>query len=153
MFSRVFRVIIILFSIYSCKIGAGIFPDAERYVLSSKEEHVIEAIKSFKLQNPEFKVPTRTKLKDGRRPIGGQKHWYIFYFYIPERNEILYTWVRETSKKNKTIFALVSVNKGLEIGNWEKVNVDLSRSENRIIKQIFKERIVNEVSKQLKKWR
>ncbi len=77
-------------------------------------------------------------------------HWYKFYFYYTEENQIIYTWTR-SFEKGKTKFAFVSVNDGLKLVNWRDINHDFNRSENKEQKRKFEERILKKIEEILRK--
>lgn len=126
----------------SCDFAPGSYPYAEKYVLNTNEKDLIKAIDFFKKGNPKYKVPQIVGLKDGRN--NADDYWYHIYFYYPEENQIVYTWVR-LEEKNKIVFALVSINEGLTLGNWKVINKDYSSKENAEQKKKFEDRILKKV--------
>ena len=110
----------------ACNLAPGSYPYAEEYEVNLNEPALIESIKKFKINNPQYNVPEEIQLKDGRNDE--QDLWYHIYFYFPDENQILYTWTR-TSGKQTTTFALVSINQGLIIGKWKEINKDFSDEE------------------------
>ena len=131
----------------------GSYPYAETYELDSSEEEVKSAINKFKQEHPEYIVPKVTisnqdscDLSDGQSKEPG--YWYFVYFYYPQENQIICTWTRPNGK-NKTTFAFVSINDGLNLGNWKDINKDFSYSENKIEKKKFEERILNKIKERL----
>jgi hypothetical protein len=75
-------------------------------------------------------------------------HWYKFFFYDKERNQILFTWTRP-SGPNTTTFAFVAINNGLDLGHWKDINDDFGFFENRKIKRSFEETILKRVKENL----
>lgn len=132
----------------SCNLSPGSYPNAEIYEFRSNETVIISAVESFKNNNPDYCVPEQTKLKDGKSNDRND-HWYHIYFYYKDKNCIIYTWVRQISK-DMTSFAFVSVNEGLNLGNWKDINKDFSHNENKLQKEMFEQRILNEIKKQIK---
>lgn len=124
----------------------GSYPYAEVYKIDAPEENVIKAIKQFKTSHSEFIVPNVTIKKSGSFNLSeseGRKensHWYLNYFYDKEEDQILLTWTRP-SENNKTDLALVSINQGLDLGNWKEVNKEFEDAENEKIKTKF-ERLI-----------
>jgi hypothetical protein len=112
--------------------GPGSYPYSENYELSAPEKDVIEAVKDFKTKRPDMIAPNLIS-SEGRRD---SSYYYFVYFYLPHSNEILLSWIRQ-SYDGTTNFNLVSVNKGLDLGNWKRVNEDLSSEDNRRIKYEF----------------
>ncbi|MFL0685037.1 MAG: hypothetical protein ACJLTB_17790 [Algoriphagus aquaeductus] len=147
-YKRSFLVLIFLLRITACNFAPGSYPYREEYELNSRESRVIEVIKEFKEDNPEFIVPSQTQLSDGRNDEEGQEYWYHIYFYYPEENQIIYTWTRP-AENGKTTFALISINDGLTLGKWKEINKDFNRSENRDEKNKFEERILNKIKAKL----
>ncbi len=145
-----FLLVLVLFSISSCVLSSGSYPFAETYELDYSEEEVKSAIKKFKNEHPEFNVPLVTINNKGKYSLLDEKvgdpnpHWFKFYFYYKNENQILYTWTRIESK-TETIFAFVSINKGLDIGNWELINDSFSRAENKEHLKRFEKCILSKV--------
>lgn len=143
-------IVLLLITVSSCILSAGSYPYAERYELDYSEEEVKSAIERLKKEHLEFNPPTVTINNQGVHHLSDEKfgdpnpHWHSFYFYLKKENEILLTWTR-TKSKNKTTFAFVSINKGLNIGNWELINDSFSRSENKEHLKRFEERILSKV--------
>ena len=146
LFLKSFLVIILFLKIIACNFSPGSYPYAEEYLINANEATLVEAIKDFKKNNPQYIVPEQTKLKDGRN--SEKDYWYHIYFYYKEENKIIYTWTRP-AEKGKTTFAFVSINDGLTIGNWKEINKDFSNSENSEEKKKFEERILNKIKEKL----
>lgn len=126
-------------------LAAGSYPYAETYELEYSENEVIEAITQFKTQYPERTVPIlpdSSTLEDGRR--NDSDHWFHVYFYNVAKNQILNTWTSPAGR-NKTTFAFISVNNGLELGNWKILNKDFDAEENRKLKNEFEVDILNPI--------
>ena len=136
-------IVFILTTIMSCDFGGGSYPYVERYEIHMSENQLIEVIKNFKKNNPQYNVPNTLELTEGRDTTKID-HWYHMYFYFPKENQILYTWTRPIDKNNTT-FAFVSVNEGLKIGSWKRINKDFTDEQNEAEKKIFEERIVNKI--------
>lgn len=117
----------------------GSYPYAELYESDEDYSVFLDKIKSFKENNPKYQVPNEVGVTDGQF-----KHWYRVYFYFPEENEVLYTWVRKGAG-GKTTFALVSINKGLEVGNWKRINKDFNEFENTKYKKQFEKLILDKL--------
>lgn len=131
--------ILVLLILSSCSFAPGSYPYAERYEVDVEYSVFIERINSFKKANPEYKTPDNLGLLDGKL-----KHWYKVYFFLAEENEILYTWVQKTTD-GKTTFAFVSINEGLELGNWKDINHDYSDLENDKHKEKFEKLILEKL--------
>lgn len=137
----------------SCNFAPGSYPNAETYELHYAENEVKEAIGKVKENNPNFLVPKVTINNQGSWDLLDEQtqdppYWYKIYFYYKDENQILFTWIRP-SGKNRTTFAFVSINNGLDIGNWKDINKDFEGSDNEEQKKKFEQRILNEVKRQL----
>lgn len=130
----------------SCSLAPGSYPYAERYEINCSESDLILAIEKFKMENPEFNLPSQAQLKDGRRDEND--HWYHVYFYYEKENKIVKTWVRKVSE-GTTTFAFVAINDGLALGKWKDINNGYSKKENNIQKGKFERLILNEIKKQI----
>lgn len=138
---------------FGCNFAPGSYPYAEEYELSYSEEKVKSAITKFKEKHPEYRVPKVTiNHKDTTDLADGQSNEpngiYSVYFYYKDEDKILFTWIRPSGNE-KTTLALVSINNGLDIGNWKDINKDFGSSENKGEKQKFEERILNDIKKEL----
>ncbi len=137
------------------KVGAGSYCNAEIFELNSSEENVIDAINKFKSDNPEYVTPDITinnQRKGNLSESEGRKdnsHWYMVYFYYKDKNQIVFTWTRPSFEDNKTDFAFVGLNDGLDLGHWKDINKDFGFTENRIVKKEFEERILNKIKANL----
>ena len=145
--NRIYPLLICLFLIAlgnSCNnISAGSYPYAQRYRLKIKEKDLIEVIKKFKYDNPDYCVPEEVKLIDGRR--NEKELWYHIYFYYKDENILVNTWIRQKDQEYTT-FAFVALNEGLTLGNWKDVNNDFTNEENERVKEIFEQRILNKIN-------
>lgn len=135
----------------SCWLAPGSYPYAELYVLDFPEEDVSKAIMRFKDEHKEYTVPKVTINGQGAWQLPDERtkdpsFWFKFYFYYEKEDQILYTWIRPVNN-HKTTFAFVSINQGLNIGNWKDINHDYSNSVNKEHKERFEARILTEVKK------
>lgn len=133
----------------SCKdfnFGAGSFPYAETYTINSPEEKVIDRINTLKEDNADCVVPKfqwegkEIELFDERK-----SHWYYFYFYLKDKNQIIMFWTKEAVDPNLTTVALIGVRDGVGLGNWRTINKDLTEEEDIEIKKIFEDRILSKI--------
>jgi hypothetical protein len=124
----------------------------EEYELHYAEERVIEAIKKLKDQDKDLALPKVTIVNTGPFDMPDRKQedieGYAFYFYDKDDDIVLFTLTRP-SGKNSTIFALVSVNEGLDLGYWKDVNRDIGFFKNRRIKRSFEETVLRRVKENL----
>lgn len=126
-------------------VAPGNYSHAERYTLNGNIDSVISIIENFKNENPEYNIPKALVLEDKKKD-----YWFFIYFYYQDKNQILCTWLRSDGK-TKTTFAFVSVNEGLDLGNWKDVNNDFGFFENRRIKKEFEEKILDKIKENIKK--
>ncbi len=129
-----------------CNLAPGSYPNAELYEIKVSEKRLIEAVKEFKANNPEYNVPDDIPLLDGRRD--NQDHWYHFYFFDSDRNQTIKTWVR-SSGKDKTNFALIAVYDPNFNKRWKFVNKDFDWEIDKQVKKRFEDEILNPVKKTL----
>lgn len=144
-----------LFLLYklACMFSPGSYPFAERYELNYPEHKVIDAIKELKSSDKELIVPKVTINGNGQFDLNDGKndktdYWHKFYFYDKNKEQIILTWTRP-SGKNTTTFAFVSINNGLDIGNWQEINDDFGYFENKKLKENLKEKILKRVKEKL----
>lgn len=131
-----------IFFISCSNFAAGSYPYAEEYIINADNNDLISAIDFFKKNNPQYIVPSDVGVLDGKKEHGD--YWYNIYFFYPEENQIVFTWVR-AEEKNQSTFALVSINNGQTLGNWKDINKDFSRAENIKQKKNFEDRILKKV--------
>jgi len=131
----------------------GTYSNVKKYELNYSEEEISTAINVLKKKHPELVVPEVTinntkkiELLDGKSKQNSNLQ--KFYFYIKDENKILYIWI-SPDNKNKTTLAFVSVNHGLNLGNWKHINKDLSTSENDSIIEKFEKLILNNLQNEL----
>jgi len=134
--------VILLQLILCCDFAPGSYPYAELYKINSTENELIELIRKYKLDNPQYNVPPQVNLIDGR--TNKQDPWCHVYFFYKDKNEIVNAWVRDQGK-GKVVFALHAINKGLTLGNWKRINKDFGYSENSDAKAEFENRVLNKI--------
>ena len=142
-----FSKIIILFCLpfLSCNFASGSYPFAERFEINAPEISVIEAVNSFKKNNPIFIVPENYGFFDGKTKPN--EHWFHLYFYNIDKNEIYYCWTRPKTKKITT-FALISVK--INDSKWLDINHDLSDDANKKIIDYFSKNILSKIKAYIK---
>jgi len=131
----------------------GSYPFAERYELNYPEHKVIDAINKLKSSDKELVVPKVTINGNGQFDLNDGNndktdYWHKFYFYDKNKEQITLTWTRP-SGKNTTTFAFISINNGLDIGNWQEINDDFGYFENKKLKENFEEVILKRVKEKL----
>jgi hypothetical protein len=131
----------------SCNIP-GSYAYAEEYTLQCEESELFKLVTTFKLENPQFKVPDSMGLMDGRHD--STDYWYHVYFYSEKENEIFKTWIR-IHERGKTTCALVAINQDLKFGHWKEINHGFDFFENRRQKRIFEKRILDPIKEELAK--
>lgn len=148
-------VFVLILNSTSCNLAPGSYPYAEKYELNYSEEDVKTAINKFKMDNSEYIVPKVTVNNEGAwnltdEPTKNPAYWYKFYFYYEDENKILLTWTRPAGK-DKTTFAFVSINEGLNLGNWKDINKDFNSTVSKNEKLKFEERILKKIKQELSK--
>lgn len=131
--------LLLLATLASCNLSPGSYPNAEIYEFGVTEDELIKIIELVKKENPEINLTQSVKI-----PNGGtselmderRDNWYSFYFYYPDKNQIVKTWTRSTFD-GTTNFAFVGVNQGLTLGNWSDPNAErIEEFEQRILAKI-----------------
>ncbi len=114
---------------FGMSLAPGSYPYAKVYEFAIPEDSLIRIIEEFKAENPELDMTHQVALPDGSLHCleggrnGSSDYWYNFYFYYPDKDQIVFTWTRPKTRTS-TSFALVSWHHGLTLGNWVDVNKD-----------------------------
>jgi hypothetical protein len=133
----------------------GSYARAEIYELEISEDSLIQIIKVFKIENPDLVLPQpvnhpellKYTLQDGRKD--STDYWYHIYFYYPDKNQIVHTWIRQNTRTS-TQFAFVGLNNGMTLGNWQMVNESFWWWKNKPIKNEFDNRILKKIEEKIK---
>ncbi len=136
-------------------LAPGSYARAEIYQLNISEDSLVQVIRDFKNENPDLvltkpvHIPNGLEynLMDGRSD--STDDWYHSYFYYPDKNQIVNTWIRKDTRKT-TQFAFVSLNNGLTLGNWITVNESILWWKNKPIKEEFEHRILKKLENKMK---
>lgn len=112
----------------------GLYPNAEMYEINLKDSTLISKIQKFKMSNSVFEVPNKIGLTDGY--FGEHKERFGFYFYLKNENKTIFIWVRALTLSQAQL-AFVSVNEGVELGNWKELNNDYDFFETRKERERF----------------
>lgn len=129
---------------------AGSYYYAEPYLLDISRTDLIDKIRKFKDENPEYKSITiesgipEEYPKDHRGEL-----FYSFYFYLPEKEMIVHSVMNmsEQISDNPANFAFTGVTKNKNLGGWKSINTrDLSRKENKEIKRMFETEILSKLA-------
>jgi hypothetical protein len=131
----------ILFAFYSCNLAPGSYPYAEVYEFDVSEGVLIKAVEEFKSDNPKYALPNQERFVDGKRDE--KDHWYHIWFYYPDRNKVVKSWIRG----NKIAF--IGIGDGMDLSNYKEINKDFGYSENKEEKKKFEERILNKIKEKL----
>lgn len=135
---KIFYILIVSFFVFtSCNLAPGSYPYAEIYEFEVSETVLINAVETFKKENPEYCLSNPERFKDGRR--NAKDHWYHIWFYYSKNNKIVKCWVRN----NKIAF--VGLGDGLSLDNYMEVNKDFPRKENKVQKEKFEKEILNRI--------
>jgi hypothetical protein len=147
--------LVIMFLWVGSNMAPGSYVYAEEYELPYSEIDVKAAIAAVKEDHPELRVPKVSI--NGSAPFVLQDEqtkdselWYKVYFYYPKDDKIILTLLRP-SGKDKSKLSVVSVNDGLELGNWKQINKDFDDDVNRQLKEEFKIQILDPLERKLKK--
>ena len=142
-----FIVLTIIISFYAIKkiapfFYSGAYPFAETYKLGIRDSLLIKQIQKFKQNNPIYIVPKQCELADHFDK--SYNDLFIIFFYYKKENKIIRTWVSHLDS-NTSQLGIVSINSGLDIGNWKDLNdeidenesnEEISKFENRILKKL-----------------
>ncbi|MDI6033690.1 hypothetical protein QLS91_11445 [Flavobacterium sp. LB2P84] len=128
----------ILFVFTSCDFAPGSYPFSEIYEFDVSEEVLIKAVEEFKTDNPKYVLSNQERFIDGKRDK--KDHWYHIWFYYPDRNKVVKSWIRG----NKIAF--VGIGDGMDLSNYKEINKDFSRQENKNEKEIFERLILDEIN-------
>ena len=131
----------IAFTFSSCSFAPGSYPYAEVYEFDVSEEVLINAVEEFKSNNPKYVLLNQERFIDGRR--NKKDHWYHIWFYYPDRNKIVKSWIRG----NK--IALIGIGDGMDLKNYKEINKDFARQANKKQKERFERLILNEIKKNI----
>lgn len=127
-----------MFFFTSCDFGPESYPYAEIYEFDVSEEVLIKAVEEFKTDNPKYVLSNQERFIDGKRDE--KDHWYHIWFYYPDRNKVVKSWIRG----NKIAF--VGIGDGMDLSNYKEINKDFSRQENKNEKEIFERLILDKIN-------
>ena len=135
----------LIFSQGCAVFAVGLFPFAEKYVVNYEVNEVIEAVKRFKREYPEYRVSATTSIRLVDK-YNKEFGYHKFYFYYPDKNMILYTFLMYPSdfEGSELHFGFSSINEGQQIPNWKDLNdirYGYGYFESRKLKAEFEERI------------
>lgn len=124
----------------------GSYPYVEKYEFNVSEEELINEINKLKDSEPYLKVPDNYGLVDGRKK--SNDHWYHFYIFYTEEQEIINCWVRASSSTSTDLGFVSIINK---YGKSKLLNKDFNNSESNEQKKKFEERFINKLKKLIDK--
>jgi hypothetical protein len=128
-------------------LSSGSYPFAEVYELPISEEELIEIIKQVKKENPEITLNNAVRIQNsGISYLTDQRdsHWFSFYFYYPDKNQIIHTWTRSTFEGTSQL-AFAGISDGLTFGKWTTANQSFWWWQNNERKSEFEERILSQI--------
>lgn len=128
---------------------SGSYPFVQSWSFNVTEEQLIEIIKEIKTENPDLQVPGDTSLTSGRH-----SYWFFIDFYNKDKQEVVSTWTRESTKSSTTL-ALVSYHQhtGNEYGfglERKLINRDFWKVENDNRIKRFETMIVDKIREKIK---
>jgi hypothetical protein len=130
---KVYVVFLMLTLMLGCNLSSGSYPYAEEYELNYSTDDVLLAIEKLKKSNACFTVPKVTI--DGKQYFDLQDEkastaqaFNLVYFYNPIEKQIILTHLQPKAT-GITSIAVVSINEGLQIGNWKDINKDFNHPE------------------------
>ena len=136
--------LVFLMYVMAWKIAPGSYPKAEIYEFAISEDSLLLIIDEWKKENPTYNIK-EVAILDHKN-----KHWNYRYFYYPDKDLKLMTYVRRSSTEpNVTHFAFVSISSGLSWGNWTDVNESFWWWNNSSEKEEFERRILNPIRKKI----
>lgn len=133
----------------SCIVGSGFYPYAEKYVFDIYRDELIDNVDKFKEENPEYKVMTTFQSGIIGEHDGINGGFYNFYFYFKSIDSKVHCIINmsEFIDEKPTYFMLASISRGKEFrGEAKMVNTkDLTRKENKEIKNLFETEILDHI--------
>jgi len=146
----------LLFYYIGWSFSPGSYSKAEIYKLEISEDSLIQIIKEVKLENPNLELKQMVRIPNGQdfQLTEGRQdssdYWYDIYFYYPDKQQIVKTWIRPNFESGVD-FAFVALNNGLTLGNWVDVNQYFWWWKNKPIKTEFENRILEKIKQKIKK--
>lgn len=141
--------VIVLLAFSSCDMFlAGSYPYAESYRFECSRSELIERIAEFKKVNPEFQPVQMSKdsIVESYPKDGQTDFFYHFYFYIDSLNLYIHCAMNK-NEQNPTDLLFTGVTKSKNMAYWKRINEDLPRKENKMIKKIFESEILDNLGK------
>lgn len=128
----IFIVIFLVMIFFIAKaFSPGSYNDVLRFKVEASEREVVEKIDSVKrLNKSDVYLKTRGYV-DGRKD--NTDHWYHFYVYYSDTDEIINCWVRGDYDGGSTI-AIVSINSN---DKWKRLDKDFNSNDKKSIKERF----------------
>ena len=129
------------FAFWGIMVGSGNYGYAQRYVFDVSSGNLIKAIEDLKMDSLNFSLSDNIDELDSIDTANSHFHVEVYL----KKQDISFVFFIELDdrKLNSSELYLVSVNNGTGIGDWKTINRDLKRDENRKVKRIFEEEILN----------
>jgi hypothetical protein len=129
-------------------LGAGPYGYAQQYEFNVSKDQLIKSIERFKSENIAFDPPQNSTENDTLDTL--TTHFNVKVYY-PDERTIVYFFINDDGDNNgKSFINLVSVDEGLNQGNYKLVNRDFDRSKNLEVKKEFEDRILNKLKLEYK---
>ena len=155
------RYIVLFFILLMCTscFYAGSYHNAEVYIFEVSKDELVNKIRVFKDQNPEYKlVTTLENGQTGEYPDGFDEQGVFFYmlFYLEDRDMVLQCVINMSDYIGDTPSSILlnSVSDGIHFRSWKDFNTkSLSRKDNRELKKVFEQEILDQLNISWKKKR
>lgn len=160
MFIRVMRLCFVSFllALNGCGIiGAGSYPNAERYYFNCTDRELVKVVDIFLKKNDKYNVGEELKSQEKVDDLHGVNSIKIHYKYIAlgKSNAIASFLIRKRGINNpyesSIIFFAVDKDASDGIQRWTAINSNYNLFNNLNIKKEFKQKFINEINKMLSK--
>lgn len=139
--NMLFLIYIVIFLVMIFLIAKAFSPGSYNGVLRFKvevsEREVVEKIDSIKKVNKSDIYLRKMGYVDGRKD--STDHWYHFYVYYSDTDEIINCWVRGDYDGGATI-AVVSINSN---DKWMRLDKDFNNKEKKSVEKRFLKEYIN----------
>jgi hypothetical protein len=132
----------VIFLFNSC--GNNYFPQFYEFPRLSSSEKLMDTIKYFKKNCPEYKlVRLASNGVYGEEPDSENEHSCDLFFYFPDSDQTVHCIVFKNPAKNVSI-GLRGISQGKDFAGWKRINTkDFTKKEEARIRKKFEEEILN----------